>query len=266
MNFPVFVGSTLVDLQPHRTAVADAIHRLKGAVRGMEYFGSLPDTPKEECLRIVRSCRAYIGIFAMRYGSIDSTTGKSLTHLEYEEAQRVRLPSLIYLVDEDRQPVLPRHIEFGDGAVKLRDLKEQLKVTHVVSFFTTPDDLAAKVTRDLPTLASRNGFEVREGELSRVVAALPRIDWLSDDRFAFLKKEIGDAAGPIPSDAILREAIEFILSGDNMAAAFLIARAVKLDVRQSIDVLMRIDARLRAVVRRGHAELATQQNSGAPAV
>src|SRR5206468_13104652 len=109
--FPVFVGSTFVDLQVYREAVRQAIQRLEAVVRGMEYFGSLPDTPKDECLRIVRTCRAYVGIFAMRYGSVDAATGKSLTHLEYEEAQRIALPSLVYLLDEERQPVLPSHIE-----------------------------------------------------------------------------------------------------------------------------------------------------------
>src|SRR5271154_6790537 len=96
--FPVFVGSTFLDLKLYREAVRQALHRLEAAVRGMEYFGSLPHTPKEECLRVVRSCRVYIGIFAMRYGSVDIASGKSLTHLEYEEAQRIHLPSLIYLI------------------------------------------------------------------------------------------------------------------------------------------------------------------------
>src|SRR5207342_1854464 len=123
-NVPVFVGSTFADLQPYRSAVREALHRLEAVVRGMEYFGALPETPKEECLRIVRSCKFYVGIFAMRYGSIDTATGKSLTHLEYEEAQKHHLPSLIYLLDEERQPVLPRHIEFGDNAERLQALKK----------------------------------------------------------------------------------------------------------------------------------------------
>src|SRR5205814_5814712 len=121
-------------------------------------FGSLPETPKEECLRIVRTCRAYVGIFAMRYGSLDKATGKSLTHLECDEAQRLHLPSLIYLLDEERQPVLPSQIEFGEGAEKLRLLKAELRQCHVVSLFTTPEDLAGKITRDLPALAERTGF------------------------------------------------------------------------------------------------------------
>jgi hypothetical protein len=254
-QFAVFVGSTFLDLEAYRTAVRDAIHRLEGVVRGMEFFGSLPQTPKEECLRIVRSCRAYVGLFAMRYGSLDPSTGKSLTQLEYEEAQRIALPSLIYLMDEDRQPVLPKHIEFGEGADKLRSLKTLLRERHVISYFTSPEDLAAKVTRDLPALASRSGFEVREGELSRIIASIPRIDWLNDERFAFLKMEMGDLAAPIPSDAVLREAIEFILSGDNMAATFLITRTTKFDLRSAIDLLMALEDRIRNVIHRGYMRM-----------
>jgi len=139
-NLPVFVSSTFTDLQPYRSAVREALHRLEVVVRGMEYFGALPETPKDECLRIVRGCRAYVGVFAMRYGSVDPSSGKSFTHLEYEEAQRLNLPSLIYLVDEDRQPVLPANVDVGASGEKLRELKAQLRKNHVVSTFTTPED------------------------------------------------------------------------------------------------------------------------------
>jgi Domain of unknown function (DUF4062) len=81
---PVFVSSTFVDLRPYRNAVRDVLHRLEAVVRGMEYFGALPETPRDECLRIVRSCKFYIGIFAMRFGSIDAESGKSFTQLEYD--------------------------------------------------------------------------------------------------------------------------------------------------------------------------------------
>jgi hypothetical protein len=250
-GFPVFVGSTFTDLQPHRDAVRAALHRLEAVVRGMEYFGSLPATPKDECLRIVRSCKVYVGIFAMRYGSVDLATGKSLTQLEYEEAQRISLPSLIYLIDEERQPVLPMHIEFGEGSDKLRLFKVKLREHHVVSFFTTPENLAAKITSDLPALASRNGYEVREGELSKIVNSLPRIDWLNDEIFAFLKQKVGEPVKQFPSDAILREALEFILSGDRMAASFLVVRTTKLSLLDSINLLREVETKLEEVVKCG---------------
>jgi hypothetical protein len=262
-SFPVFVGSTFLDLQVYRETVRQALHRLEKVVRGMENFGSLPDTPKEECLRIVRTCRAYVGIFAMRYGSVDPATGKSLTHLEYEEAQRIHLPSLIYLLDEERQPVMPKHVEFGEGAEKLKLFKKTLRERHVVSLFTTPEDLAARIMADLPALAGRNGFEVREGELSKIIAALPRIDWLSEERFTFLKHEIGETAALLPSDAVFREVLEFILSGDRQAAAFLITRVTPLNFRASIDLLMAIDEKLKAVTERGFKILNAKETSNA---
>ena len=94
-HVPIFVGSTYEDLIEYRHAVGDALHRLETIVRGMEYFGSKPGSPKEECLKAVRSCRLYIGIFAMRYGSIDEQSGKSMTHLEFDEAEKLELPSLM---------------------------------------------------------------------------------------------------------------------------------------------------------------------------
>jgi hypothetical protein len=45
----------------------------------MEYFGALPDLPREECLRLVRASEVFVGIVGMRYGSIDPANGKSLS-------------------------------------------------------------------------------------------------------------------------------------------------------------------------------------------
>jgi hypothetical protein len=162
---PVFVGSTFADLQLYRRAVQDALTQLETIVRGMEHFGSKPGRPVDECLRIVESCKVYIGIFGMRYGSIPDDSDRSMTHLEYDEAQRLELPSLIYIIDEENQPILPKHVETGPGAEKLRALKEQLKKRHVTSFFTTPEDLRARVLHDVPELLKEIGAEV-SGDLA----------------------------------------------------------------------------------------------------
>jgi hypothetical protein len=157
---PIFVGSTFVDLQSYRRAVRDAIAQLEAIVRGMEHFGSKPGSPVEECLRVVRSCQVYIGLFGMRYGSIPDGYDRSMTHLEYDEAQRLELPSLIYMTDEENHPLLPKYIETGPGAEKLREFKEQLKKRHVVSFFTTPEDLRARILHDAPELLKEIGAEI----------------------------------------------------------------------------------------------------------
>ncbi len=116
---PIFVGSTFSDMQLYRRVVRDAMTQLETIVRGMEQFGSKPGSPLEECLQIVKSCQVYVGLFGMRYGSIPDGQEKSMTHLEYDAAQESQLPSLIYIIDEENQPILPKDIEFGPGAEKL---------------------------------------------------------------------------------------------------------------------------------------------------
>lgn len=156
-HVPIFVGSTFMDLKSYREAVSTALHRLEAVVRGMEYFGSKPGSPVDECLAVVRSCNVYIGIFGMRYGSVPNGYDRSMTHLEYDEAQKHRLPSLIYMIDEQRQPILPIHVETGDGATKLRVLKDQLRQSHLVSFFTTEENLAGRLFADLPPVLAKTG-------------------------------------------------------------------------------------------------------------
>src|SRR5262245_60267779 len=167
---PVFVGSTYEDLKEYRDAARDALHRLETIVRGMEYFGSKPGTPKDECLKAVQSCKVYMGIFAMRYGSIDEESGKSMTHLEYDEAQTSGLPTLLYLIDEQNQSVLPKVVDIGDKAKLLQELKDELKRKYVVSFFTTPEDLAKRITQDLPPILEQIGVKI-ESEPEEVIHA-----------------------------------------------------------------------------------------------
>lgn len=149
-HVPVFIGSTYEDLKDYRQAVQNELIRLETVIKGMEYFGSTPNTPLKECLKKVNESKIYIGIFAMRYGSIEETSQKSFTQLEYKEAQRLNLPSLIYIIDENNQPILPKYVDTGIGAEKLLALKKHLTKTFTVSYFTTPDDLARKIANDLP--------------------------------------------------------------------------------------------------------------------
>lgn len=147
----IFLSSTYEDLIPYRDAVNEALMKMGVTSKGMEFFGSKPDGPKDASLDILRQCDAYIGVFAMRYGSV-CETGKSITHLEYDEAQKLGLPTYIYIIDENKQAILPSYVDVGENAEKLRGLKSLLKKQHTISFFTTPDNLSRKVTQDLKDL------------------------------------------------------------------------------------------------------------------
>src|SRR4051812_34928536 len=97
-----FVGSTYEDLKEHRVKCISVMGRLRNEFGidciAMENFGADDRSPKERCLDGVRDADVYIGIFGMCYGYIDEESGKSITELEYDEAQRIKLPLLIYLI------------------------------------------------------------------------------------------------------------------------------------------------------------------------
>jgi hypothetical protein len=166
-NVPVFVSSTFTDMQVYRRKIQDALTQLETVVRGMEQFGSKPGSPIDECLNVVQSCRLYVGVFGMRYGTVPDGHDKSMTHIEYDEAQRLGLPSLIYLLNENH-PIPAKDVETGPGAEKLQALKELLKKRHTVSFFTTPEDLQARIMHDVPAQLSEMGVEVETTALEKV--------------------------------------------------------------------------------------------------
>lgn len=147
-SVPVFVSSTYEDLMPYRDEVQRVLLRLEQVVKGMEYFGSNPQKPLDVCLETVRCSKRYIGIIGMRYGSVEEENGKSYTQLEYEEAIKNKIPTLIYIMNEEH-PIPSKFVDKNEKAELLKNFKKLLCKNHTVSFFTTPDDLGKKISADL---------------------------------------------------------------------------------------------------------------------
>ncbi len=145
----VFVSSTSRDLQAHRLAVKDAVIKRKFFFRGMEIFGADRLKPAAMIVKEVRQADVYIGIFGVRYGSIDSESGLSMTELEFREAEASERKILLYVMHPDA-PVSAGHMESDpESARKLAELKEYLMQKYVVYPFKTVDELAGQVYIDL---------------------------------------------------------------------------------------------------------------------
>lgn len=151
----VFLSSTYEDLKIYRQHIFKYNEFLKThniTIFGMEKFGSRPNEPIKECFKEIGKSNIYIGIFGMRYGSVSHISDKSLTHLEYKEAERLNLPMLIYLIDEDKQKILPKDVDTGVAGEKLKKLKMEILKKRTVYFYTTPKDLAKRISIDLLNL------------------------------------------------------------------------------------------------------------------
>lgn len=165
-KFPVFVSSTYEDLIPYREGAQRVLIRLEQTIKGMEYFGSNPNRPLDVCLNSVRECKIYVGIIGMRYGSIDSATGKSFTQLEYEEAVKNNIPTLMYIISDDC-PILSKYVDTDERAEKLAAFKSLLREKHTVSFFSSPEDFSTKFTQDIVSLLDTMGRIKEDQEIKK---------------------------------------------------------------------------------------------------
>src|SRR5689334_25359357 len=102
----VYVSSTYQDLIEHRAAVDRTLRRMGHDVIGMEQYIAEGSKPVDRCKADVRAADAYVIIVAWRYGYIPGGTatppdGRSITQIEFEEAQRAGKPVLAFLLDPE---------------------------------------------------------------------------------------------------------------------------------------------------------------------
>ncbi|MFJ8579595.1 HEAT repeat domain-containing protein [Micromonospora sp. NPDC093277] len=149
----VYISATQKDLLEYRAAVHAAARRLEIEDVAMEAYGADIRPPLERCLADVRRCDLYVGLFAWRYGYRPSGQKSSITELEYREALAAGKPCLIFLLAEDTLwPVdmVDRDADWQQIVALRRELKER----HLCAFFTSVDDLSAKVTVALADVRS----------------------------------------------------------------------------------------------------------------
>ena len=158
----IFISSTYEDMLPYREAVADALTSIEHLPIGMEQFVSTPDRSLDVCLTDVRRCQLYVVLVGMRYGSIDDETGKSFTELEYEEALKNNIPVLAFVINENECPVLPKFVDTGVSAEKLKHFKNRLD-ERMTSRFTSVEHLKELVIRSVEAQVKRT-TEAKQAE------------------------------------------------------------------------------------------------------
>lgn len=140
----IYISSTFKDLIAEREAAAKAVRRLGHQAIAMEDYVASDERPVDKCLADVRTCQAYVGIIAWRYGSIPTGYDKGITHLEYEEAGKCRIPRLIFVLD-DTAP-WPHDKMHRDDDAKIKAFREYLLNEHHVGLFSNRNELDAFVT------------------------------------------------------------------------------------------------------------------------
>ena len=141
----VFVSSTWLDLQPERLALEQALQRMNQTkLNGMEYFGSRDETTRDVSLKEIDRSDVYVGIIGGRYGS-------GITEEEYRRAREKELPCFFYFKSDALIPKKEGQDREKKKQEALAAWKKELRTAHTqdIEPFTSPDNLAARVTSDL---------------------------------------------------------------------------------------------------------------------
>lgn len=118
----VMVSSTFTDLQQHRAELMKALRKEQLFAIGMEESVPAPgDTIISSSLNMVAAGSAYIGLISHRYGQVlddeQNPHGYSVTRLEFEEAQRLGRPTLVFIMGEEHA-VTKKDIETDQDKIK----------------------------------------------------------------------------------------------------------------------------------------------------
>lgn len=178
----VFLSSTSTDLHEYRVRVRDAIERIGLQTLRMEVFGARPKAPLPECRRLAAAADVLVVVVAHRYGWVPSPAEggdglKSITWHEVDAAEQHGKPVFAFLVDETvpwqgekEQDRLLRAQGVDDAAAILASVQQLAKFKSHLSQqlrenFTTPDDLAMKVSTSLANWLAERGERVTQVDL-----------------------------------------------------------------------------------------------------
>jgi len=108
-KYQVFISSTYADLIEERRKILEVLLMADCIPAGMEAFVATDNEQFEVIKKVIDLCDYYVLIIGKRYGSVNQTTGKSYTEMEYDYAKEKGIPVLVFAIDDsivlDKQKV-----------------------------------------------------------------------------------------------------------------------------------------------------------------
>jgi hypothetical protein len=127
-RFQVFVSSTFEDLREERAVVISALLQLDCFPAGMELFPAADDDSLTLIKSVIDDSDYYLIILGGRYGTLDKSTGKSYTHLEYEYALSTGKPTIALLHSSPGGLPADRTEGSDEGRKRFNDFRAELRL------------------------------------------------------------------------------------------------------------------------------------------
>ena len=154
-RYQVFISSTFRDLVQERQEVLKAVLEIDHMPAGMELFPAADDAAWQLIKDVIDGSDYYVVIIGGRYGSLDDT-GIGYTEKEYDYAVSQKKPVIPLL--HKNPDNLPRDKTDTDTESweKLEKFRKRIKENHTCVYWTTADDLKAKVIVGLTSATKRH--------------------------------------------------------------------------------------------------------------
>ena len=175
--YRVFISSTYDDMKDYRNAAAEAMTNIQAIPMGMERFTATTQPVIDRCYEEIRQCQFCVSIIGFRYGSIYKDTNLSYSELEFNEAERLGIPILVFIrkgsIDSDRIDV--------EDFTRLDRFKKRLQSSasnRLTASFTTPEDLRDKLSRALQNEFSRKSHNDERKSATKSADKAPEEEYI----------------------------------------------------------------------------------------
>lgn len=181
----VFVSSTYIDLKEERQAAVQAILTAGHIPAGMELFSAGDQSQMDVIRRWIDESDVFLLILGGRYGSIESESQKSYTHLEYEYALEKGKALFAVVTDQKALEERVKTSELGfqlmeqDNQHKLKEFRK-LVCSKMVRPWSDSKDIKLAILETLSEFSRREELigwipgnqAVNTGELAEELARL----------------------------------------------------------------------------------------------
>jgi hypothetical protein len=161
-KYQVFISSTYWDMKDERQAAVTAILEDGHIPAGMELFAASDKKQMDVIKRWINESDVFMLILGGRYGSIESESGKSYVHLEYEYAVEIGKPFFaLYLTDdalnEKARGELGIKAVERDHSGKYNDFRALVR-SKLCTEVNVPLDIRVAVPKSIKSLATENNL------------------------------------------------------------------------------------------------------------
>jgi hypothetical protein len=155
----VFVSSTYTDLREERQAAVEAILTAGHIPAGMELFTAGDESQMDVIRRWIDESDVFLLILGGRYGSLETQSGKSYVHLEYEYAIERGKPLFAVVINE--AALEERVKRAGTGVIEIENsgqLREFRKVvlSRLVRFWSDLRDIKLAIHETMREFSRRS--------------------------------------------------------------------------------------------------------------